>query len=287
MNILKRANRKVRYLWNQLKSTVFGFFFRYRYKEIKSFLVFVGYPRSGHTLIAALLDAHPNIVMSIEWAALSHLKMGYRKNAILYSIEKYSKLFTVKHDNIWTNYSYKVKNQSQGKSDRIQIIGDKLGGKTSKILMNSPDLLDKLKTELGIDIKIIHVVRNPFDTISTMAKRSLEENTSTSKEPDLQGFSSRYFQRTEVVERLKKEAKYTMYDLYHEEFIDNPQHELKKLLVYLDLTWDEEYLLSCSKIVYKSPHKSRNHYAWPKELKKETQNRINQIQFLSRYKFDK
>ena len=286
MIIIKRAIRKTRYLWNHLKSTVFGYFYRYRYKGIKKFLVFVGYPRSGHTLIAAILDAHPNIVMSIEWAALFHLKMGYRKNAILYSIEKYSKLFTIRHNNTWTDYSYKIKGQSQGKSDHIQVIGDKLGGRTSKILMNNPDLLDRLRDELDIEINLIHVIRNPFDTITTMAKRSSESDSESSKEPDLSGFSTRYFQRAEVVERLKQEAKYPVYDLYHEEFIDNPQHELKKLLDYLELSCDNEYLRSCSEIVYKSPNKSRQQCDWPEDLKKDTQNKINQVQFLSRYSFD-
>ena len=33
----------------------------------KTFLMFIGYPRSGHTLISSLLDAHPNAIVTNEF----------------------------------------------------------------------------------------------------------------------------------------------------------------------------------------------------------------------------
>jgi len=34
------------------------------FSEIETYCTFIGYSRSGHSIIAALLDAHPNIVMA-------------------------------------------------------------------------------------------------------------------------------------------------------------------------------------------------------------------------------
>ena len=39
---------------------------------LRAFLLFVGYSRSGHTLIGALLDGHPNAIVSNEGQAMRH-----------------------------------------------------------------------------------------------------------------------------------------------------------------------------------------------------------------------
>ena len=51
-----------------------------------------------------------------------------------------------------------------------QVIGAKKGGKTTKQLakQNSLETLKQIKNNIGIPIKFLHVVRNPFDNIATM-----------------------------------------------------------------------------------------------------------------------
>jgi hypothetical protein len=286
MNIISRALRKSKFLAGYLRSHLLGEIYKARYRDLKCFLIFVGYPRSGHTLIAALLDAHPNIMVSIEWAALSHLRMGYRKNGMLYAIEKHSRLFTEKLSNVWTGYAYRVEGQWQGRSDKILVMGDKLAGQTSKILREDPELLDELKQLVGIEIKIIHVIRNPFDTISTIAYRSLEKRPENILDPDLTEFSEKYFERVEVVNALKTKGDYPMFDLYHEDFIRDPGGKLAELTGFLGLGHDEKYLRSCSGIVYTSPNQRRKEYNWPDDLKNAVQEQINKYDFLSRYNFD-
>jgi hypothetical protein len=286
MNIMSRALRKGKFLAGYLRSYLMGGICKARYRDLKCFLIFVGYPRSGHTLIAALLDAHPSIMVSIEWGALSHLRMGYRKNGMLYAVEKHSRLFTQKLSNVWTGYSYRVEGQWQGRSDRVLVMGDKLAGQTSKILRECPELLDELKKLVEVEIKIVHVIRNPFDTITTIAYRALEKSTDPLAEPDLPGFSEKYFERAGVVNDLKMKGGYPIFDLYHEDFIRDPGGKLAELLEFLGLDYDEKYLSSCSGIVYPSPHKRRKDYYWPDELKNAVQEQINKYDFLSRYNFD-
>jgi len=48
------------------------------YDSIESFLFFTGYPRSGHTLIASLINAHPNVMISNEINILPKI-FGYAK----------------------------------------------------------------------------------------------------------------------------------------------------------------------------------------------------------------
>ena len=40
------------------------------YDGIRTFVLFIGYGRSGHSLVAAILDAHPKIVIAHEFDVL-------------------------------------------------------------------------------------------------------------------------------------------------------------------------------------------------------------------------
>ena len=33
------------------------------FDDLKAFVMFVGYPRSGHSIVGALLDAHPHLTV--------------------------------------------------------------------------------------------------------------------------------------------------------------------------------------------------------------------------------
>ena len=55
----------------------------------------------------------------------------------------------------------------------LQVIGDKKAAMASEILLQRQgrDSLRKLEDKLGAQLKFIHVIRNPFDNIATMALR--------------------------------------------------------------------------------------------------------------------
>ena len=58
----------------------------------------------------------------------------------------------------------------------MQVIGDNKAAKASLIFLQRTgrDSLRKLEEELGVQVKFIHVIRNPFDNIATMALRLAE-----------------------------------------------------------------------------------------------------------------
>ena len=41
-----------------------------QYDSIEAFVLFVGHPRSGHTLVAAILDSHPEMIIANEFNLL-------------------------------------------------------------------------------------------------------------------------------------------------------------------------------------------------------------------------
>lgn len=288
MTIIQRIYRKSRFIYAYLKSLLFGSMRKKNFDGLQSFIVFVGYPRSGHTLVAALLDAHPEIVMGIEWGVLSHLRLGYRRNQILYSLERHSKLFTRRLHNTWTGYSYKVPGMWQGKYQSIRLIGDKLAGQTSLILKTDPTLLDRLQQEMGCPVKIIHVIRNPYDTITTMARRSFEKSDHK-RELDaayLTPFIDKYFDRVIEVQKLKESDRFEMIDLYHEELINEGSVALGRLFGFLEVNIPENYISKCTEAIYQQPHKSRLEFEWTQDLKSRVMENMRKYEFLQGYGFE-
>ena len=69
------------------------------FNNLHTFVQFVGYPRSGHTLVAMLLDAHPNIVISNEynilekWYVCSIVVLIFLKKIVILEKRKTKLLF--------------------------------------------------------------------------------------------------------------------------------------------------------------------------------------------------
>ena len=106
--------------------------------RINSFLLFLGYARSGHSIVAALLDAHPHIVISHElhavqrWAEYYSVDRETDRQGLFSEIIENSKSnlkgdkgfrspnFTQKY------YTLDVPGLYQGRyEDYIRVIGDK------------------------------------------------------------------------------------------------------------------------------------------------------------------
>lgn len=58
------------------------------------------------------------------------------------------------------------------------MIGDKKGGRTTQLLELNKETLLNISRTVKLPIKIIHMVRNPFDNIATMVLRKLKIKTS-------------------------------------------------------------------------------------------------------------
>ena len=66
----------------------------------------------------------------------------------------------------------------------LKVIGDKKGGRTSKILIDPSNMskLEAIRQLVQVPMKFIHVVRNPFDNISTMTLRKAHKRDAARQE---------------------------------------------------------------------------------------------------------
>ncbi|MBW1679815.1 MAG: sulfotransferase, partial [Deltaproteobacteria bacterium] len=184
------------------------------FDRVETHCMFLGYPRSGHSLIGSLLDAHPDIIIANELHTFRYIRYRFSKRQLFYLLLDNSQKFT-NQGRTHTGYSYAVPNQWQGRFRRLRVIGDKRGSGSVKKLNLHPGLLQQLRRTVGIDMRFIHTVRNPYDNISTIFEKSRRRN--------LKGSIDYYFFYVKGVINFKKQvADRELIEARHESFIHNP-----------------------------------------------------------------
>lgn len=246
--------------------------------NVKTYCMFIGYSRSGHSIIGSILDAHLNIVIGHELDALKFVGKGFSKNQIFSLLLDSSKQFT-KNKRIWEGYSYLVPNQWHSTFDQLLVIGDKKGQSTVRRLKQDFKTFDKLQAKLkNIDIKFIHVYRNPYDNIATISRKRDDSL------PEAIGY---YFSLVEVMLNIKRQVpRRQILDLKQESFIADPKKAIGQICEFLGVEATPAYLEAAAKIVWQRPHQSRYNINWTSESVREVRDRISEVDFLKDYSYD-
>jgi len=182
-----------------------------------------------------------------------------------------------KRGRAWSGYNYEIEGQWQGRFKTLEVIGDKKGGKGTKRIIDDPTLLKRLKDTVGMNVKIIHHIRNPYDIITTICRRK------GLKDPSNEDINY-FFSLCDCIENVKRqEDKNNFFEGRHEDFIVDPKDYLLRLCQFLNLEATDDYLESCAAIVEKSPHKSRNLLPWSDEKIEAVSRGIDRFDFLKGY----
>jgi hypothetical protein len=244
---------------------------------LETYCTFIGYPRSGHSIMGSLLDAHPNVIIAHELDALRFLEAGFSERQLYYLLLENSRLFT-QHGRRWGQYSYAVPGQRQGKFSNLRVIGDNKGGRTTSRIGRDWRLLAKLRDTVRLQHRFIHVVRNPFDNIATLAMRQTGG--------DIIRAIEQYFFMCQTNDRLRRELGPQVLDFPHEDFLKAPTSRLAQLCEFVGVVGDESYLNACSEIVYRIPHKSRHEVAWPRGTREFIEREMAKYEFLRTYTYE-
>ena len=155
---------------------------------VKKFIFFVGYPRSGHSIIGSILDTHPNVVIAHEYNLFEKLQLIIAHNSTRGQTnfteavkQLFNQLYQNSYKNVFLNgtrsenkkgYNLTLNGTWQGRyKDQILVIGDKKGRGSARLYAEHSTefqrIYNKLLEMIQIPVVIIHFVRNPFDIIST------------------------------------------------------------------------------------------------------------------------
>lgn len=251
---------------------------RYRrdFDRIDCYCMFIGYPRSGHSLVAALLDAHPEAVCAAELGALKYLHAGYSKHQLFYLLMKNAQLQEISGQYTW-GYQYRVTGQYQGAWKQPKVIGDKLGSGATMRLKARPWLLNRLRRVIGTDIRFIHIVRNPFDNI-----RSIAGMYSLGLDDSI-GY---YFSLCDSILELKKRISGSeLIEFRYEDFIASPASHLLRLCRSFDLSEHDAYISACCAVVWPEPRLASQRSQWSDGQIRRVRDGVRRIPYLSGYTY--
>ncbi len=247
------------------------------FEDVETYCMFIGYRRTGKTLTASLLDAHPNIIIADELAALRYIYAGFTRKQVCYLLLRRSQTFTRK-GRASKGYSHRIPSQWQGCFRKLLVIGDNHGEIDIIRLRNWPWLLDRLYEMMGVRMRFFHVVRNPYDNISSISKR-MDKSLAESIEY--------YFSLCETVADIKKRLKNDeLFEFRHELFLADTENILKKICAFLGVDAPDDYLKDCADIVIRSPRKARYDILWDSSSIDIVKEKMSQFPFLEGYSYE-
>ncbi len=281
-NIRASADWYRRYLRDFATSAVAGRKHHLTFDEVSTYVMFVGHARSGSTLVGSLLNAHPDAVLAHELDALRYVKTGLGRNQLYQLIIESDRRFTAERASLTKqNYSFGVPGMWQGRHRHLRVVGDKHAGTATRELRARPELLDKLNEVTGVPIRLVHVVRNPWDNIATIARRS-------ERSPEVA--TATYFRRCETIQKLKATAdgnRLSLQSVHHEALIGDATTTLAGVCAFVGLDPQADYLAACASIVNESANASRHSATWPAGLVDHIAHQAKDYDFLADYSFDR
>jgi hypothetical protein len=250
---------------------------------VRTYCLFLGHARSGHSVIGALLDAHRQIVISDELDALRYLRAGFTRAQLLYGSLEISRRQAAnlrrKEGRGGKTYSYHVPGAWQGRVDELRVVGDSQAGWTTRRLAADPRLLWTLDERMKpSQVRFVHVVRNPYDNIATMMLRGHR---------NFESAFAQYAANCESIVGLGERIGFErLLRVRHEALVADPRATLTQLCSFLGVEADEPYLAAAAAKVYRSPAHSRTEIDWPPEDDLRVREMIERFDYLAGYTRD-
>ena len=254
---------------------------------VKTLVFFIGIGRSGHSIIASILDSHPNMVVSNElnlFDLLNKTSCAVDRSFVFNKIweRSYTQATTSLRDTS-KGYTLAVDGLYQGSyRSHIDVIGDKMGGSTINFFITNPaqfqNHLNNLHTVLNIPIKVLHVVRNPFDNIATkclhialkhqyskFAAVKKDNLTVTVDHKLIDKQIAQYFQFYEASQIVKHKYQLDMMELHSKDLIASPKSLIIDMCDFLGVECSDDYLNVVIDKVFTAESKTRYNIQWTSE----------------------
>ena len=282
---------------------------------IKKFVFFIGYPRSGHSIIGSMMDAHPNMVIAHEFMLFKKLSQGSQRSQLKNKTFLFNKLYWDSYKDAhrgWRStseqnkgYTLEINSPWQGTFEHLKVIGDKSGGVTVMNYMASPIRFQQhyrflQQTLDNIPIHVIHVVRNPYDMIATctLYKAAVKHDLHGSKHKasETHKFNTPTLLKSKAhqvrlfagaVQRMIHTFHLNVLEVHAEELIRDPKLTIQRICGFLEVTCPEDYLQQCYDKTYKSVSRTRDTVSWSSAALAFVSDMIREYSFFRRYSFEK
>lgn len=244
--------------------------------QLDTLCIFIGYARSGHTALAAVINGHPEAVIAHELDLVRWVGHGVSREHLVALIAERDRWFEGR-DRTWETYSYRVPGATHG-GNRVRVIGDKMAMVTTRRLVNNPQALDQLRSTFGLRLRVINVVRNPFDNITTASRKQ-----NMTLDAGISWYARLSQSVRELTEQLHSDE---MLTIRHESLIASPHSELERVWDFLSVTPGGSYVENAPAFLARSPGRSRTNLPWTASDIHRVDALITDYEHLSGYTFD-
>ncbi len=265
---------------------------------------FVGYPRSGHSLIGALLDAHPQAIVAHELDAMGLFRKGWPVERILWMARANARAFS-RHGRWWNGFRYEVEGATRPRRPRI--VGDKKGDWAARWCAEDPGLVDRFAAAGSGRARWVLVTRHPLDNVATMSLRRggtydrlridrTDDFRAALAEAQADGrvaaeasdaMVEDYRALSAAVAGMKaRVAPEDWHEVVYEDFVAAPKDGLAALATFLGLDPDPGWLDRAAKLVHASANRSRDRLRWRDDQRAALAATIATHDFLRRYADD-
>jgi hypothetical protein len=233
---------------------MFSFFRRKIDIKNKEVLVFVGSPRTGSTLLGQIINFHPNCYIANESRLVQRVIENNEKiekvlqniykdaqNHFKQSLEndkKYGKTID-RYQPKWQNMQH-LTNDIDFEKKEIKYLGDKKAGGVSQVYKNEKEKTLKFFKE-NEKIKMIQIIRNPINAAKSLMKSHNVESFEDACESIIE--------KTYLAEKLIEETNNKALQLYYEDLLKEPQKEIKKIIEFLELEVNLNWIEKISTII--------------------------------------
>lgn len=254
---------------------------RRRWCRAHAVCLFLSPPRSGHSLLGALLDAHPDAAIGHELDALLFMRWGWRLVEVLPLLER-SAQWAATQEMLPGGYGYRLAGQGQVRQPLV--IGDKHGEATLVELARRPWLRQRLELTSPAPLHWLRAVRHPLDNIATIALKidSIAAGVLPPGGTSLQRAEAYFFQLADWMDQAGGPQS-RLLDVRHEDLLAEPERELGRLAGFLGLDPDPAWLARCQAILQPEPHLTRRTVCWEAGQQMRILQRCGEYGFLSSY----
>lgn len=282
--------------------------------QVEKFVFFIGYTRSGHTIVSSVLDANPNVVIGQEFKVFRMVML--HNHAELINDKSY--LFNQLYWKSWNESHFGVTSVNQagekygvgilfnnyswhGMYKNLRVIGYKSAASATGMYRGNPSqfkqVYKRFSHTLQIPIHVIHVVRNPYDMIATnfmckLRSRSKGQVPQSSESKDsanmLLGSMSKVFWLADGVLDMimDPELDLKVLEVHNADFVKKPAETVKRICAFLEVDCPEGYVQACKEKAYIHVSKTREAMHFPKQMITQIGQKLNNYPFFRRYTYN-
>lgn len=239
---------------------------------LEKYVLVIGNSRSGTTIVGSILDSHPQMICGNETASSASFWRGSTLETITAEIEENSSR-NAQLGRPSEGYQYAI---GSAPKSQITVLADKIWNPAVLLLAGDRRLLSRLRTTMGVPISLIHCVRNPFDTISTMHRKSAAT---------LRDRLRWYFMHCDAIQVIIERQEEPIFEIHNEDVVSHAEDTSRGLFDWLGYPSSAQHLSNIRARVSETYNASRHSVVWTDDLIREVECRASGFPFLSRYAF--